>query len=113
MSRERKLRIRQVRRFRERIFMLVVGILIGLFLFQLFAMPASADTQEQRYKYYTSVFVRPGDNLWSIAQEYITEDYDSVESYLDEVMRMNHMRDEQVQAGNYLYVPYYSEELLE
>lgn len=113
MSTGRKLRIRQIRRIRERIIMLVIGIIIGLFLFQLFAVPANADNRSQKYKYYTGVFVRPGDNLWSIAEDYITDDYESMDSYIAEVMQMNHMSDTQVRAGNYLYVPYYSEELLE
>lgn len=113
MSTGRKLRVRQVRRIRERILMLAIGIAIGLFLFKAFAVQASADSQPKRYKYYTSVFVRPGDNLWSIAGKYITDEYEDIDSYIAEVMQINHMGSVQVQAGNYICVPYYSEELLE
>ena len=40
-----KTRKAYVRRIRERILMLVIGILIGLFLFQIFAVRTSADIQ--------------------------------------------------------------------
>ena len=114
MNTGRKLRVRRMRRIRERIIMLLLGIVIGLFLFRLFAVPANAKaSQEQRYKYYTGVFVRPGDNLWTIAKDYITDEYESIDSYIAEVMQMNHLSQPQVQAGNYVYVPYYSDELLE
>ena len=107
-----KTRKAYVRRIRERILMLVIGILIGLFLFQIFAVRTSADNRQERYKYYNSVFVKPGDSLWTIAENYITDDYEDMESYIAEVMKMNHLGEPQVQAGNYICVPYYSDELL-
>ena len=40
-----------------------------------------------RCKYYKSIQIHSGDTLWNIAEEYITEDYESVNDYITEVKR--------------------------
>lgn len=62
------------------------------------------------YKYFTSIVIHPGDTLTSIAGEYADGHYDSMEAYIEEVRMTNHLRDEEVRAGEYLVVPYYSTE---
>ena len=42
-----------------------------------------------RCKYYKSIQIHSGDTLWNIAEEYITEDYESVNDYITEV---NHQK---------------------
>ena len=63
-----------------------------------------------RYKYYTSIQIDSGMSLWEIAEEYMTEEYDSQEEYIREVKNINHLEDDLLYAGSYLCVPYYSSE---
>lgn len=61
------------------------------------------------YKYYTDIRVESGDTLWDIAMEYMTEEYSSPAAYIREVKKINNIG-EQIRYGQYLTVPYYSEE---
>lgn len=63
-----------------------------------------------RYKYFTSIPVKEGDTLWSLASVYTEGDKESRIDFMREVIRMNHMLDDRLQAGDWLIIPYYSEE---
>lgn len=58
-------------------------------------------------QYYTSVEIESGDSLWSIASEYMTDDYESVEAYVEEIKALNGLGDDRIHAGKFLLVPYY------
>ncbi len=62
------------------------------------------------YKYFTSIPVKEGDTLWSLASVYTEGDERSRRNFMREVIRINHMLDDQLQAGDWLIIPYYSEE---
>ncbi|WP_343249014.1 LysM peptidoglycan-binding domain-containing protein [Diplocloster hominis] len=64
------------------------------------------------YKYFKSIQVEAGDTLWSIAQEYCSEEYPSLDRYMKELVSMNHLENEYIQAGQYITVPYYSHEYI-
>lgn len=64
-------------------------------------------TREKSYKYYTSIVIRKGDTLWSIAEEYMTEEYDGIEAYIWEIRRVNHISDDRIYTGQYLAIPRY------
>ncbi len=55
---------------------------------------------------YASVYVQAGDTLWEIADEYMDSSYSSKAAYIKEVKRLNHMTNDQLQAGSYIIVPY-------
>lgn len=71
---------------------------------------ADSEPKAPTYKYYTSIRVSSGDTLWDIANEYRTEEYSSISSYISEVREINHLKSNQITEGMYLCVPYYSEE---
>ena len=106
---------RRMQRARRR--MMVFGavvLLTGLLVSALSAIQVHGGTSEEeprRYKYFTSVFVERDDTLWDLATEYRTEEYADVREYVDEVMHINHLTDEQLQYGDWITVPYYSSEL--
>lgn len=112
-GRNRNSRMRRVRQLRRRIFTLtltvVLSLTIGILGFS-FLSRAQAEDTAVSYKYFTSVQVKQGDTLLSIAQEYADEHYDSVYAYMEEVCLTNHMLDDKIFAGDYLIVPYYSTE---
>ena len=78
------------------------------------AIRTQAAPAEPAYKYYTSVQIQSGDTLWSIADLYMTEEYASIDAYIDEVCSINHIAaDDTIHAGQYLTVPYYSDVYLQ
>lgn len=65
------------------------------------------DAKGSAQKRFTSIQVQRGDSLWSIAREYMGDEYGTVEDYIQEVCDTNHIYDEQIQEGMYLVIPYY------
>ena len=49
-----------------------------------------------------------GDTLWNIAEENMSDDYESVNDYITEVKKINKLSSDQIQDSQYLMVPYYS-----
>ena len=94
------------------IILLILAVIMGITIFRFTAQPAIAGSrsEEPRYKYYTSIYVEQGDSLWSIAEEHITSDYDSIYSYIDEVKNINHLTGDFIKSGTRLCIPYYSAE---
>ncbi len=75
---------------------------------------ANTELEETSYKYFTSVRIEPGETLWALADRYADRaHYATQAQYIDEVMRMNHLAGEEICAGNYLIVPYYSTEFVQ
>ncbi len=114
--RQRRNAIRRKRELKKHMFMFILGIICVLFLsfsYQAFVSNANSSIEDISYKYYTSILLESGDTLWTLAEEYGDEvHYKSVSAYIKEVMEINHLDSEQITAGNYLIVPYYSTEFV-
>lgn len=109
---KRDMRKKQVRK-NTVILMLVLLIIILLCVFftATFSSQASDMEHQHYYKYYKSIVIKKGDTLWSIAGEYMdTQHYQGISDYINEVKEMNALTNNQITAGNYLIVPYYSSE---
>ncbi len=90
--------------------MTVLFITIGTIVFgSCFTLAKDKDVN-CAYKYYTSIEIQEGDSLWSIAQEYRTEHYDSTQDYVDELVVLNDLTSETIHAGQHLMVVYYDSE---
>lgn len=90
--------------------LLIAGCSVSLFSFK---AKAQSDTEDIAYKYYKSIIVKAGDSLWDYAEEYANNDfYDSYDSYIKEVIRINALSDDSIQSGQYIIVPYYSYEFV-
>ena len=46
--------------------------------------------------------------LWDIAGNYITSEYADMNEYINEVCDINHISRDEIYAGRYIVVPYYS-----
>lgn len=119
-ERDMRNRQRKLRRQKEirRIFILsgVAIVLILSFALSYHALLSQANTklEDVSYKYYTSVQIEPGDTLWTLADKFADErHYASQDQYIAEVMRMNHLTGENIWAGDYLILPYYSTEFVQ
>lgn len=107
-----KRKIRRQREIRNKIifaFMTLVIVLTAVFFLQSITSQAKEENAEVSYKYFTYLEVEQGDSLWSIAQEHINyEFYDSVQDYIDEVIDINNMQDDNLKAGQCIIIPYFS-----
>ncbi len=82
-------------------------VVIALILVILGTSVASAkDIDNSKPKYYTSITIESGDTLWSIAEEYMYDEYDSVEEYVNELIKINGLTSDKLYAGNNLVVVY-------
>lgn len=90
----------------------VVVIMVALFLIVLLLLPERAayaeNTSAKTYSI-TSVQIEEGDSLWSLASEYYTEEFDSVNAYISEIKRMNGLSSDVLYAGNYILIPQFTE----
>lgn len=114
MSRKRHM-IERRREVRKHIALILIGIVlvIGISLsYHVIRSQANSEIGEVQYKYYKSVVLAYGDTLWSVAEEYADVHYEDAEDYINEVMKINHLKSEDVDAGQYLIVPYYSKEFI-
>jgi cell division protein YceG involved in septum cleavage len=93
--------------------LILFAIMISLVFFISGSVKTSAQPVEPSYKYYTSIRVEKGDTLWNIANEYISDDYSDIQEYIDEVCSINHISENEIHAGEYITVPYYSSQYLE
>ena len=85
-----------------------LGILLGTSISTL----ASSEKDISSYnKYYTSVKIESGDTLWSIADEYIDNVDVSRAEYIDEICDINDISENDIHAGDYIVIPYYSDEI--
>ena len=90
------------------IVIIAFGILLGTGMSTL----ASSDKDIASYnKYYVSVRVESGDTLWTIADEYIDGFNIEKTDYIEEVCEINEISKDDIHAGDYIVVPYYSQDV--
>ena len=114
---ERRIRNNKIRRQRQLRRNMIMAVFTALFvlIFSIggFAIASKAQDKEEviLYKYYTNIEVQYGETLYDIAERYFCEDkYDNYKHYISEVQYINGLYNEEVSAGTYLVVPYYSPE---
>ena len=108
-----KKREQVVRRQRNIIFVVVMvlvslGILLGS---TMNALASSKEDVSSYNKYYKSVRIEAGDTLWSISDEYISDLNIDKESYIAEICQINGICEDEIHAGDYVVVAYYSKEI--
>ena len=106
VSRNRRIVVRKQKIALVSIAFIALAIVICTFLSG--AIRTQAAPSEISCKYYTSIEVRSGDTLWSIASDHITEEYRDMNAYIDEVCSINKISQDEIHAGQYLTIPYYS-----
>ncbi|MCR5785063.1 MAG: LysM peptidoglycan-binding domain-containing protein, partial [Eubacterium sp.] len=83
---------------------IVAAVLISAALFsgKIIMANSSPDLSANTVKCYTTVEVKKGDTLTSIANKYISSEYSSVDEYIDEVISLNHLKSTKILAGEYI-----------
>ncbi len=66
------------------------------------------DASTYNEKYFMCIDIEADDTLWTIAEEYMSEEYSSVEEYIDEVKSINNLTGDKIYSGATLVIPYYA-----
>lgn len=90
------------------ILVVALGILLGS---SMNAMASSEKDISSYNKYYVSIRVESGDTLWTIADEYVEGFNLSKSDYIKEVCQINSISEDNIHAGDYIVVPYYSQDI--
>ena len=94
---------------RNRKIMLVIAVTSSIIAALTFGgIRAQANSTRELYSYCTSYEVQPGDTLWTIADQFIGPDYTDKQTFIKNVKSMNHLLSDDITAGNYLVIEYYS-----
>lgn len=99
------------REYKNRVVFWVMTIVIcGVLILGVGSFCNRSNAQEvmTNQKYYKSIEIHAGDTLWDIAQTYCSEEYDSIDSYMEEVRSINQLNDDKILTGGYLMIPYYA-----
>lgn len=108
--RKRQLQVR--RNIAALVISLLIIIAAAIFLLS-FSTEANDMAHQPSYKYYKSIEISKGDTLWSIANDnFDPEHYRNTQEYVAEVKKMNSLTSDDIIAGSYLIVPYYSQEFV-
>lgn len=96
---------------RKRVWIAGVIVLLVLLLFSVCFITKTVTAQRytERTKQVVSIEIMKGDTLWSIASAYITEEYDDINEYIEEIKSSNGLISDDINAGNYIIVPYYTD----
>ncbi len=94
---------------------IVFIVFLVVFIFYISGSKASAsdDMRINDRKFFASYVVQDGDTLWTIAENYITKEYTSINEYIDEVKTSNHLGSDMIKPGTLLVVPYYADKPIE
>lgn len=106
-----KKRTKQHTRQKRRLFILAMSVMVSILWILIGSERVSAQNKPsdagQKQKYYKSIEISSGDTLWKIAETYMNDDYDSVQSYIKELKEINGLPGDNISEGKYLMVPYY------
>lgn len=87
---------------------IICGVLLGSSIMA--SGHSKASDSPAAFKYYTSIRIEKGDTLWSIANDYMSAEYEDVHAYIAEVKELNQLEYSEIHSGQYLTIPYYSSE---
>ena len=111
-----KRRVKRKQAFRRKCMMVLMTFcLIVVCAVSYHSINSSANTGDEiSFKYYTNITVSHGETLWEIADNYMDYDhYESKTDYIAEVRSINHLDENaNIKVGQYLVLPYYSNEFI-
>lgn len=87
---------------------LAVLLVFGVLFLSSFDNSGRVSASTSNQKYFVCIDIGEGDTLWSIADTYISEEYSSVDEYIEEVKELNGLTDNKIYCGATLVVPYFA-----
>lgn len=112
MSKRTDKQIRKIKTFKPGIITLLVIIVCSCYFGSFFSSAHNTDTSQEhiREKYYRSIEIQKGDSIWKIASENVSEEYQSLYEYIDEILAINNislLSADKIQEGDYLTIAFY------
>ncbi len=93
----------------KKFIVLAVVSIVAVLICVLAVNKVSASQHSKREKMVTSVVVKEGDSLWEIANEYYSDEYESIDDYIEDIMKTNNISSTNIIVGNSLIIPYYEQ----
>lgn len=87
----------------------IILLLVIIFSVSFVTKTVTAQRSSSRTKLVTSIEVKHGDTLWSIASDFMSEEYEDLNEFIDEIKDSNGISTDEIHAGNYIIVPYYAD----
>ncbi len=104
-------KMKRVAELKRNLFLTGLVLILFILFLTIFSVKsnASEDPDSKEYKHYLTVEIMPGDSVYSIAEEYLSNGYSSIDSLIYEILYVNNLSENTVLiSGNYLIVPVYS-----
>lgn len=86
----------------------IIALCIMILSFGIISTVVTAKNTTSNYKMVTSVKIEKGDSLWSIANQYMTDEYSDINTYIEEIKKSNGLTTDTIHEDCYIIVPYYS-----
>ncbi|ROR29258.1 LysM domain-containing protein [Mobilisporobacter senegalensis] len=96
----------------KRIALIITVTIITIIALLIFIFPKKIVVNagdNNRTKTVTSVLIKKGDSLWSIAGQYMTEEYSDRNEYIQEIKECNGLTSDTIHEDQYLIIPHYVE----
>lgn len=97
--------------FRLAVVTIALVLAVSLAFGRSYVFAKISEKQTPSHKYFTSIQIEQGDTLWSIATSYLPAGYDSISGYISEIKQINSLQSDVIHEGQYLMIPYYSDEV--
>lgn len=91
------------------VLLMILAFCSGFFGHTLLNAHAEEQYVKNTNRYYTSIQLKQGDNLWDIAGRYLEGSGYSKQEYVEVLKQMNGLHSEQIHSGEYLTVVYFAE----
>ncbi len=85
-----------------------VCIFLGVCFFSKFNNTGKVIASTSNQKYFVCIEISEGDTLLSIADTYISEEYSSLDEYVEEIKELNDLHSDKIFCGATLVVPYFA-----
>lgn len=95
------------------IFLVLFVMLMSCVFGKTLVMANAEESGPSGQRYYTSIEIKNGDTLWKIAGTYRKGSGMNTKEYIRELKQMNRLLSDDIQAGEFLTIVYYSDEPLE
>ncbi len=89
---------------------LLTFLIVIVIAFTVWGVTGANASKPVGQKYYVSITIEPGDTLWSIAEENISDEYKNIKEYIKEVRSINSLTTTDITAGRHLVIPRYTKE---
>lgn len=94
----------------KKLFLTLIAALLFASGFLSHSILVSMAGEENQYiKYYKSIQIQDGDNLWTLARQYTDDGPMSTEEYVRELKQINSLQEDTIHCGQYLTVIYFQD----